>query len=310
MTYFFGKLLALFAALLLLAACTQQEKAPAATTPLPDTETAYVDSVNQWHHEREENLKKEDGWLSLAGLFWLKEGKNTFGSGDGNDLVFPEGKLPAQAGVLTLDHGKVTASIAKGVDVKLNGKPVQQEALVYTEGQEPPQMTYGPLTWFVLKRGDRYGIRLRDAESPVRTAFKGVDRFPVATKWRLPARLEQNPLPKQIPITNILGQTEPEPSPGALVFTVGDSTYRLDALEEGDELFIIFADKTNGTDTYGSGRYLYVPKPGPDGSTTIDFNKATNPPCAFVPYATCPLPPKQNFLPLSITAGEKTYGHQ
>ena len=292
---------------LLLAGCTKNQKA-AEAPPMGAADAAYVAGIDQWHQEREASLKKEDGWLTLASLFWLQEGENTFGSGAGNDLVFPTGKIPARAGVLVLHNGKVTVKVADGVAIKSSGKPVE-EAVVYTaEQEEVPELKYGPLTWFVIKRGDRYGIRLRDVESPVRAAFKGVPRYPVSAKWRLQARLELNALPKQIPITNILGQTEPMDSPGALVFAVDGETYRIDALEEGEELFLIFADKTNGRQTYGSGRYLYADKPGPDGTTIIDFNRATNPPCAFVPYATCPLPPKQNFLPLEVTAGEQTYG--
>jgi len=128
----------------------------------------------------------------------------------------------------------------------------------------------------------------------------------VQPEWRLEARLEQPPLPKQIAITNVLGQTSQEPSPGEVVFTVNGQEYRLDALEEGEELFIIFADKTNGTDTYGAGRYLYMPKPDASGKTYIDFNKAYTPPCAFTGFATCPLPPKQNFLSIAVPAGEKS----
>ncbi|WP_299756693.1 DUF1684 domain-containing protein [uncultured Pontibacter sp.] len=293
---------------IILSSCSQtQETNMQSIAKVADTDSSYVASINQWHATRLENLQKEDGWLALAGLYWLEPGENTFGSGKGNKIVFPEGKVAAQAGSFVLDGDMVKLQVSKAADVTLNGEPVQQQAVVYTSGTEHAlEMRHGSLKWVVIKRGDKYGVRLWDAESEAREAFDGIERYPVLPIWKLEARLEQNPLPKQILITNVLGQTSQEPSPGAVVFTVEGKDYRLDALEEGEELFIIFADKTNGTDTYGSGRYLYMPKPDTSGKTFIDFNKAYTPPCAFTGFATCPLPPKQNFLSISITAGEKS----
>jgi uncharacterized protein (DUF1684 family) len=299
-------IVSLLAAVALLAAgCAEQNKS---TEGAGETEAAYVAGIDQWHQEREAKLKSAEGWLTLAGLFWLKEGENTFGSAEGNDLVFPQGKIPAQAGVLKLAGDSVTATIANGVEVQRNGQPVQKALLFSPDMDTVPQLTHGSLTWFVIKRGDRYGVRLRDLQNEALTKFTGIERYPVTPAWRIEAKLEPHPTPKQISITNIVGQTSLENSPGTLVFTVDGKQHRLDALEEGDKLFIIFADKTNGLETYGAGRYLYADKPGADGVTVLDFNKATNPPCAFVPYATCPLPPRQNFLSISIPAGEKSYG--
>ncbi len=272
-----------------------------------EADSSYVASIDQWHATRVENLQKEDGWLALAGLYWLEPGSSSFGSAKGGKIVFPEGTIAQQAGQFILEGDVVKLQVNQGVAITLNGEPVQQEAVVYTaEMEQPAEMRYGSLKWVVIKRGDKFAVRLWDAESEARKSFAGLERYPVQPEWRLEARLEQNPLPKQIPITNVLGQTSQEPSPGAVVFTVEGQQYSLDALEEGDELFIIFADKTNGTDTYGSGRYLYMPKPDASGKTYIDFNKAYTPPCAFTGYATCPLPPRQNFLPISVTAGEKS----
>lgn len=297
---------------LLLAGCTnsQSEKESVATTAAADT--TYVTEIDTWHAEREENLQKENSWLALAGLYWLEPGTNSFGSAEGNDVVFPEGKIAGQAGQFILNGDEVRLQVKDNADIKLKGEQVQQETTVFSpEMEEVPEMSHGSLTWVVIKRGDKYGIRLWDAESDARKNFTSIERYPVQPEWKLEARLEQNALPKQIAITNVLGQTSQEPSPGAVVFTIDGQQYRLDALEEGEELFIIFADKTNGSETYGSGRYLYIPKPGADGKTVIDFNKAYNPPCAFTGFATCPLPPKQNFLPIKVTAGEKAYevGH-
>lgn len=295
-------------AVLLFSGCTSTPEVSEADKA---EQNAYVASINKWHLEREENLKSEEGWLSLAGLFWLNEGKNTFGSAETNDLVFPGGKIPAVAGSFILAGNEVRVEVNDTVTIRLDSKPVKQAVVFTPEMQHAPVLKYGPLSWFVIKRGDKYGIRLRDMESEARKQFKGINRYPVSESWKLKARLEPNPFPKQIAITNILGQTSQENSPGTLVFTVDGQEHRLDALQEGDKLFVIFADKTNGTETYGAGRYLYTDMPDANGHTTLDFNKATNPPCAFVPYATCPLPPKQNFLPIKVMAGEMAYeaGH-
>lgn len=290
--------------LLWIAACTSTPEK--AETPAEDT-AAYVATINEWHKQRIGSLKKEDGWLALAGLFWLEPGENTFGSAPGNDLVFPEGKIAAKAGAFILADNQVKVKLNTGADVLLDGKPVT-EAMVYTsDTAAAPQLKHGSLTWFVIKRGDKYAVRLLDAENEVRTTFKGIDRYEVNPAWKLEATLEPNTTGRKISITNVLGQTSQEETPGALVFNVDGKTYKLDALKEGDQLFIIFADKTNGHETYGAGRYLYTELPDANGKTTIDFNKAYNPPCAFVTYATCPLPPKQNFMPIPVPAGEKAF---
>lgn len=297
--------LSLFIALILTSGCTdidQSAKNQAETTP------EYVAIVDEWHQARESKLKEPDGWLTLAGLFWLQEGDNTFGSGPDNSLTFPEGRIPGRAGVISLKGDTVTTRINPGVEVLLNGAPVR-EALLYTSGMDSvPKLSHGSLTWFVIKRGNRYGIRLRDLQNDALVHFKGIKRFPVKADWRVQASFVAHPTPKQIAITNIVGQTSMQESPGTVIFTLNGEQYQLDALLEGEELFIIFADKTNGLETYGAGRYLYADKPGPDGTTILDFNKASNPPCDFVSYATCPLPPRQNFLPIMIEAGEKSYG--
>ncbi|MCX2739636.1 DUF1684 domain-containing protein [Pontibacter anaerobius] len=292
----------------ILSSCSQtQDTNTQSMATAAAADSSYVASIDQWHATRVENLQKEDSWLALAGLYWLEPGNNSFGSAEGNKVVFPEGKIAGQAGSFILDGDVVKLQVAQGADITLNNEPVQQEAIVYRpEMEQPAEMRHGSLKWVVIQRGDKYGVRLWDAESEARKNFAGIERYPVQPEWRLEAVLEQNPLPKQIAITNVLGQTSQEPSPGAVVFTKDGQQYRLDALEEGDELFIIFADQTNGTETYGSGRYLYMPKPGTDGKTIIDFNKAYSPPCAFTGFATCPLPPKQNILPMAVTAGEKS----
>lgn len=278
------------------------EKPEALTTP------AYVAGIDEWHKTREAQLKAHDGWLTLAGLYWLTDGENTFGSGAGNSLTFPEGKIADRAGTITLANGQVTTRIARGVEVTSKGLPITEAVLFSPELDSLPTLSHGSLTWFVIRRGDKYGIRLRDQQNSALLHFKGIKRYPVEAAWRIDARFEPHKQPKQIPITNIVGQTTLYDSPGSVLFNWDGKTYRLDAFTEANKLFLIFADQTNGHETYGAGRYLYAPMPDASGNTVLDFNQSINPPCDFVSYATCPLPPRQNFLPIEITAGEKSYG--
>ncbi len=263
----------------------------------------YIQEIKDWHNKRIDNLKKENGWLNLAGLFWLNEGVNKFGSDKINDIIFPEGKAPAFIGTLTLKDSDVTLRVNKGIEVKSNGKIVTTADLK-NNLQDATVFEYNSLRWFVIKRGDKYGIRLRDLESSLVKSFKGIDTYPINSDWRFEAELEKYDPPKKLAITNILGMTEENISPGALVFTKDGKQFKLDALVEDNQYFIIFADETNEEETYGAGRFIYVNKNNSTGKIILDFNKAFNPPCVFTKYATCPLPPKQNHLKLKITAGE------
>jgi len=269
----------------------------------------YQQEIANWQVKRTQNLKAPNGWLNLVGLYWLEPGQNTFGSGSDNKIVFPAGTIDKTAGSFIRSGNTVKLTVSDGVTITVNGKSVK-EAIIYNgDSTRPPTLGSGRLRWTVIRRDDKIGIRLRDTASPLLMQFKGVDRFPIDTAWRITATLKTPTQPSQISIKNILGQTSSQQTPGKLVFTIGAKQYALDALEEGDELFIIFGDETSGKSTYPSGRFLSVRKPGADGTTVIDFNKAYNPPCAFTNYATCPLPPPQNILPVAITAGEKNYGH-
>ena len=271
--------------------------------------TSYQKEIEDWHAKRIENLKAPNGWLNLAGLYWLDEGRNSFGADTQNKVVFPAGTIVGTAGYFERTGNTVKLVVQNNAAIKVNDQPVTEAVIFDRDAIRPPVVSYGSLRWTVIQRNDKIGIRLRNLESPLVADFKGVDRFPVDTAWRIPATLQADAQPRSIAITNILGQTNQQHTPGKLRFTVNGKQYTLDALEEGDELFIIFADETSGKTTYPSGRFLSVKKPGADGATVIDFNKAYNPPCAFTGYATCPLPPKQNVLPFEVTAGEKVYGH-
>ena len=305
--------LALSAALALSVACA---RAPEPAPPQQQQQAAaggasYEQELEQWKAKRLAGLKSEDGWLSLIGLFWLKEGENRFGSDPTNEIVLPEGKVPAQAGTLRLAGGKVTLEAKPGSGIKSGGQTVTTLELKSDEDGAPTTLELGSLSFHVVKRGDRLGLRVKDRENPARAEFKGTDYYPADRKWVVNARFEPYDPPKRVPILNVLGMETEETAPGALAFEVDGREYRLQALKEkGEEqLFIIFADQTSGKETYGAGRYLYADPPGADGRVTLDFNRAYSPPCAFTRYATCPLPPAENRLPVRIEAGEKYVGH-
>ncbi|RMG63482.1 MAG: DUF1684 domain-containing protein [Calditrichaeota bacterium] len=269
----------------------------------------YLAEIEQWHKERVERLTSETGWLTLVGLHWLREGMNPFGSDSSNAVIFPP-KAPPFMGTFFLDAGgHVRVKINPEVEVLYQGKPVREMDLVSDAEGEPTVLWWHTLNWFIIKRGDRYAVRVRDTQAETRLNFLGLERFPVDPRWRVVARFEPFDPPRTIEVPNILGMVDKEPCPGALAFEIDGKTYRLypTGTMEDKEWFIVFGDATNGKTTYGGGRFIYVPRPGPDGTTVIDFNKAYNPPCVFTHYATCPLPPPQNRLPFEVTAGEKKY---
>jgi uncharacterized protein (DUF1684 family) len=265
--------------------------------------------IEKWRARRIERLTADDGWLTVVGLFWLEPGENRVGSGAVNRVLLPAGKAPHTLGKIRLSDGKSWLEVRRGVEVTHEGKPVETIDLQSDEKGEPTLVRHGTLSLHLIKRGDRLGVRVRDSASDARREFHGIPAYPVKSSWRVPARFEPYPAGKTIPVPNVLGTVSNDPSPGAVVFKVGRKAFRIDAVqEEGtDELFLIFGDKTNGVETYGGGRFLYVPRAGPDGRMVVDFNKAYNPPCVFTAYATCPLPPPQNRLAVRIEAGEKEY---
>jgi len=269
---------------------------------------AYKAEIELWHQQRITELKGAEGWLNLAGLFWLKEGINTFGSDEWNDLVFPKEKIAAKAGFFMVKSGVVQMNVLPAVEIVDRGIAVKEKVIFHPDSVKNSLLAHGSLQWFIIKRDDQVGIRLRDLESKAVEEFAGIERYPVDPQWKVSAKVEIPETQRKIRITNVLGQTTDQRSPGTLVFTLNDKEYKLDALEDGkDELFIIFGDPTNEKETYPAGRYMYVKTPDQNGMTEIDFNKAYNPPCAFTPFATCPLPPAQNILSIAVLAGEKNY---
>jgi uncharacterized protein len=268
----------------------------------------YINSVHQWHKNRIARLKSQTGWLNLVGLYWLKEGENNFGSAQDNDIVFPS-NTPEHIGVFVLNSNTVTAVINPGVKVYTDSTLVSNVKLKDDLSGSPTVLRYGSSRWVIINRNGKFGVRLRDLNAPLVKNFKGIETYPVNEKWRVEAKFEPYSSPKVIAIPNIIGSIEKDTVEGKLSFTLEGKKYTLTPVSEGNEFFIIFADETNGNETYGAGRFLYADKPDSTGKTILDFNKAYNPPCAFTSYATCPLPPKQNYLHLKITAGEKKYGN-
>lgn len=272
---------------------------------IAQTAPAYREEIVNWNQQRIDFLRSPAGWLNLEGLFWLHPGKNYFGSGNSNDLIYKHPSMPKVAGYFEWENGEVKWISQPGVTITL-ADSVINSLTVFEEGKPAPLLALQTLRWNVIKREDKMGIRLRDINSQAVRNFRSIERYPTNITWRVTAKLEADPQ-ANIFITNVLGQTNAQQSPGKLVFTIKGKTYRLDALLEEDQLFIIFADATNGKGTYPAGRFLYAAMPDEKGNTVLDFNKAYNPPCAFSPFATCPLPPPQNRLPFAIPAGEKNY---
>ena len=286
------------------------------TSSFSQSKNAYEQSVNDWHKFRIEELKKPNGWLNLEGLFWLHKGKNSFGRAEGSDCRYVS---PSNANVYFPSHlgdfiyeGDSVVWLSNEKDaVKVNDQIVAPKgrALVYKDKAAVIKSDYKQFSWNIIKREDKMGVRFRNLKAKDLLTFKEVDRFQIDSQWRFKAVLVQ-PVQDFLMITNVLGQTTPTKNAGKLVFTVQNQQYTLDVIDEGGkQLFIVFADQTSGKTTYGAGRFIDIQKPDANGNTVIDFNLAYNPPCAFTPFATCPLPPVQNRLPFEIPVGEKNYGH-
>jgi uncharacterized protein len=272
-------------------------------------QTDYNKSIEKWRGDHEVNLKKETGWLTVAGLFWLKEGTNTVGAGENFDVRLTDNFKQGKFGEIDFKNGAATLRVEKGVEAQSDGKSVSTLDLVSDEKGKPTEIRTGSQTFFLIKREERFGIRLKDSNGEARRNFKGEHWFPIDEGYKITARFEAFPEPKEINVPNVLGGNLKMKSPGLLKFSVQGKECSLQPVDEGDGmLFIIFKDKSSESETYKSGRFLYADKPV-NGEAVLDFNKAENPPCAFTAFATCPLPPPGNSLEMEIKAGEKRYDH-
>jgi uncharacterized protein (DUF1684 family) len=280
-----------------------------ACTQKPEADPNYVKEINEWDAKRVNRLKADDGWLNLVGRFWLEKGESTFGSSKDNDIVIESSKLPEHIGSFIFNDTTVTFKAKDDVEVLLEGKPVKEIVLIDDQKKDMTVLQIGSIKFNLMIRDTLYGIRFRDLNSDLVKNFKGVERFPIDESWKINAGFEAYNPPKEIDVPNVLGQISKEKSPGVVVFERDGKTHRIDAVDGGtNRLFLILADQTSGEETYGGGRFMYVDKPDSAGTILLDFNKAYNPPCVFTKYATCPLPPLQNYLKLRIEAGEKVYG--
>jgi hypothetical protein len=284
----------------------------AGCNPPPVDPEAHRVEIEQWRAKRVARLTAEDGWLTLVGLYWLKDGENTFGRAPNNALVLDHPQLSDVAGSFFLGDGKVrfAARPDAGVTDATDGQPVTSVEMAPDTSDARTTLAIGSLRFFIIERAGKLGLRVRDTAHPLRTGFGGLEYFEIDPQWVRVARFHAYEPPKRIPIVNVLGMVEDMTAPGYLTFKKDGQEWRLDAILEtpdDDELFIMFADGTSGRTTYGAGRFLYAPLPQ-DGKLLLDFNKAYNPPCAFNEFATCPLPPSQNRMALKVDAGELDYG--
>ena len=273
-------------------------------------QSSYRTSTETWRKEREASLRTDDGWLTVTGLFWLKEGGNKFGTASENEIVLRPGSGPARAGTLLLNKGKITIRVAADAHVSLGGKPIRSREVKTDAKGSPDVLRIADLRLTVIKRGERFGVRLKDKHSKARDSFTGLKWYPVQESFRVAATFTPYGEPREIEIVNVIGDVEKSKSPGVLSFNLQGRAYRLEPIVDEGKLFIIFRDLTSGKTTYPAGRFLYAEYPKDKtraSSITLDFNRAINPPCAFTAFATCPLPPRQNRLEIAIEAGEQTY---
>jgi len=270
----------------------------------------YTHEIEAWRTHRVNQLVKPDGWLTLIGLHFLKAGENTVGSAADNSVVLAKG--PAHLGTVFLDKdGRVKAVFNPGLGVQVDGNEELAADLRDDTHGHQSLVSVGTVSFLVIDRGGRKALRVKDSESDRRVHFLGLDYFPIDPSWRIEADWVAFEKPREVPIHNVLGDVAPALILGKAVFQRDGHTYELLPIQEApdDVLFFVISDQTSGKETYAAARFLYA-SPPENGKVVLDFNRAQNPPCAFTPFATCPLPPKENQLPIAVTAGEKNYrGH-
>lgn len=285
--------------LILLSSCTEN----------PDMNDPFVKAELKWRKDRDERMKKPNSWLTIAGLFWLEEGVNNFGSNGDNDVILPAYSAAPYLGTLTLRNGVVELKTTEASGITIDGQPVTSKQLHTDMDEKRDEMELGQLRFWIIKRGDRYALRLRDLSAKRFKEYHGIDYYPISKDYRVFAKLVPYPEPKKEIIPTVVGTEEEFTIPGYLEFDLLGIKHRLDPfVVESDSTvyFLIIKDATSGKTTYGAGRYMY-PEILADGRVELNFNRAYNPPCAFTPYATCPLPPPQNILDIELEAGEKRY---
>jgi uncharacterized protein (DUF1684 family) len=267
---------------------------------------AYQTTIQKWRQDREASLKSDDGWLTVSGLFWLHEGENRFGSGPLNDIVLPAGAAPADAGAFVFHSGRTVVQVKPGVAATINGKRIESAEL---RPDTSDQVVLGGVALLVHASGSRYSVRMKDKGSALRKNFKGLRWFPVDESYQVTGRFVPYQPAKKAQIQNVMGDITEVTIPGYVVFSLHGQELRLDAEDaDADGISFVFRDMTSGRETYGAARFLDTPPPQ-GGKVVLDFNMAYNPPCAYNPYTTCPLPTPENRLRVRIAAGEMAYRH-
>jgi uncharacterized protein len=274
-----------------------------------------------WRDKRETDLKAPDGWLSVSGLHFLEPGISTLGTTKRDNVSLPAGSIPAKAGRVRVADGRVWLTVEKGVDAKFNGEPIKGDGEIELRDASAPnvpekekrpadKLALGRVIIHVHHSGDRLALRVRDPESPIRTDFVGLRWYDIDPAWQIEGKFIPFDQPKPLQIANVLGDYEAVESPGEVEVTIGGRTVRLLPLSAArGRLWFVFTDTTANTNETYRIRFLYADAPV-NGRVTLDFNRAYNPPCAYNPYTTCPLPPSQNKLQVPVTAGERAYaGH-
>lgn len=299
--------------MLALPAC-QREGRPgsSATTsrPAATSSNAFALAEQAWRDQRREKLLTPDGWASLVGLHWITPGSHYLGSSPGNGIRLSMG--PAHLGMIDIEGAQVRFVPDKSAMLTLDGQPFPAAAELRTDvdanGPSVIGFDEGKGLATVIKRGDRYALRVKHADAPSRTGFIGLDYWPADPAWKIEGRFVPHAAGKTLEVANIIGGIDAMANPGVIEFQRDGKPYRIEALDEGEgTLFLVFADRTNGHGSYGAGRFIDAPMPDAAGHVLIDFNQARNPPCAFTAFATCPLPPPENRLDLAVPAGEKAY---
>lgn len=289
----------LFLLTLLLAGCGGEKTKP-----------EYIAEIDQWHAGRIERLRSETGWLTLVGLHPLPLGVHSLGASGDADISLAVG-APYWLGSMAVTEDEILFSVHPDAEVAYLDNPGEgrlSSCTLVTDKEGPATMlTTGPMVFYVIDRDGQLFLRVKDRKAAALQSFQGIERFPVDVHWRLTASLEPGPATVQVP--DVLGHGTTSPSPGVLVFKIDGQEFRLTPTgEPGERMFVVFGDETNGKTTYPGGRFLVVEPPAVDGTVTVDFNRAYNPPCVFTPFATCPLPAMGDILPVPVTAGEMVWG--
>jgi uncharacterized protein (DUF1684 family) len=275
-------------------------------TAVDHIEQDYATQVHDWQHKMESTIRAEDGWLTVVGLEWLQDGDNTIGSSADNDVTLPNERVPAQLGIIHLKDGQATLRVTTDDLVLVDGVAAKTAVLNSDASQEPLTLVQShSVTFFVIKRGDQYAVRIRDTESEARRTFSGRSWFPVDEAYRVVGRFIPHESKQMFEVETVIGVPELMENPGRVEFELHGQSLSLEAFDGGTNiLWFVLRDATSGISTYGASRFLKAPFAA-DGAVDLDFNRAYHPPCFFTPYATCPLPPRENRLTIAIEAGEK-----